>query len=255
VTDTHPRQTAGTRSASPDTTAVLGALYRLLLRNVATRGRVVAVGALSALSVFTAVAVHAGQPEDPARSALDFVNGNITTLVPIGVLVFGAATIGDLIDDGSVVYLWLRPIPTRLAVLAAWAATVTIALPLVGLPILLSAAIIEPDGSIIAATATSLAVGIAAYSAIFVTAGIRFKRALPWGLAYILIWEGFVASAGETAAKLAVRSYLRSILSNFTGVELKLASYPMGAAILVPLAVTVVALAYASWRLGRTDVA
>jgi ABC-2 type transport system permease protein len=88
-----------------------------------------------------------------------------------------------------------------------------------------------------------------------VTAGVLVRRALPWGLAYILIWEGFVASAGETAARLAIRSYVRSIVSEQTGVSLSLAEFSLAVGVIVPLAVTVVVLALASHRLARADVA
>ena len=251
-----PDQTMAThRTTPPRPATVVGAIYKLLLRNVATRGRLAAVGALSALYVLVAFIVHLQGDGDTFKQALDLVNGGATTLVPVGALVFGAATLGDLIDDGSAVYLWLRPVHPRLIVAAAWAATVTITAPLVGVPVLLGAAIIDGDSKLLGASTSALAVGVLAYSALAVTAGIRFRRALPWGLAYILLWEGFVASAGKTASKLAMRSYLRSILSDITEVPLKLATMSLFPAVVVPLVVTVAALAYAAHRLGNTDVA
>ncbi len=241
--------------SNPSQAAVFVAVYGLLLRSVATRGRLAAIGALAVISIATALAVNASSPFDPLEAAIGYVNGNLSTLVPVAVLVFGAATLGDLVDDGTLVYLWLRPVPARVHVLAAWAATVTITVPLVGAPLVLATAMIEADGPLIGATILGLLVGISAYSALFVMAGIRFRRALPWGLVYILIWEGFVASAGETAARLAVRSYVRSILAQLTDQSIKLAEFNLASGILVPLGVTVVALAYASRRLARTDVA
>ncbi len=230
------------------------AVYKLLLRSVATTGRLVAVAALAAVSILTAIAVNADDPFDRLASATGFLNGNISTLIPVAVLVFGSATLGDVIDDGTLVYLWLRPVPARVHVLAAWAATVTIALPLVGVPVLLATAMIQADSDLMGAAVLSIVLGVAAYSALFVMGGVRFRRALPWGLAYILIWEGFVASAGETASRLAVRSYLRTILAQLTDQRLKLAEFTLASGILVPLVVTVLALAYASHRLANTDV-
>jgi ABC-2 type transport system permease protein len=88
-----------------------------------------------------------------------------------------------------------------------------------------------------------------------VTAGIRFRRSLPWGVAYILIWEGFIARAGKGAAKLAVHTYTSSILSQETGVHIKLASLSLPVAVLVPLLVGTAALAYACRRIATADVA
>ena len=241
--------------AAPNQLRAFVAVYQLLLRSVATRGRLVAIGALAVVSLLTALAVHASSPYDSLGAATGYVDGNLTALVPVAVLVFGAATLGDLIDDGALVYLWLRPVPSRVHVMAAWAATVSIAIPLVGAPVLLAAAVIDPDPGLLVGTIMGALLAICAYSGLFVMAGIRFRRAVPWGLVYILIWEGFVASAGETAAKLAIRSYVRSILSQQTGQALNLAEFNLASGILVPLVVTVVALAYANRRLARIDVA
>jgi ABC-2 type transport system permease protein len=239
----------------PDHLAVLRALYLLLLRSTATRGRLAAVGALSGLSVVIALGVRASGPDSPFDAAVSFASSGLTTFIPVAVLVFGAGTLGDLIDDGSLVYLWLKPVPAHLPVLAAWAATATIAVPLVGVPVVISTAALDSDPDLVVATVLAVAVGIAAYAALAVTAGIRFRRALPWGLVYILLWEGFVAGAGSNAARLAVRSYLRSILSEITGHPLSLAEFTLASAVLVPLTAGAVALVYASRRLARTDIA
>lgn len=240
---------------APDARTVFVAVYRLLLRSVATRGRLIAIAALATISLSIALVVRIVGPEDPLGTGLGYANANLTTLVPVAVLVFGSATLGDLIDDGSLVYLWLRPVPSYLHVAAAWTATVTICLPLVGAPVLLATALIDPDGGLLLGTLLGLLVAVAAYSALFVTGGIRFRRSLPWGLAYILIWEGFVALAGETASKLAVRSYVRSILSETTGEPLRLGEFSLAAGIVVPLVAGAVVLFYATRRLAKTDVA
>ncbi len=234
---------------------VFRAEYQLLTRSVATRGRVLAVGALAVVSLLTAVVVATSGSDDSLRTAAGFLNANLSTLLPVAVLVFGAGTLGDLVDDGSLVYLWLRPVPAWVHVLAAWAATMTVVVPLVAVPTVVAAAIIDADPDLVVAGALGVAVAVPAYAALFVTAGVLVRRALPWGLAYILIWEGFVASAGETAARLAIRSYVRSILSEQTGVSLRLAEFSLAVGVVVPLAVTAVVLVVASRRLARADVA
>lgn len=259
MTATDPRPVGGRPAPRPgrrhDLDDVLRAEYRLLLRSVFTPGRVVALSALAGISLLTAFATRLGTLDDPLADAVGYVNANVATLIPVAMLVLGAATLGDLLDDGSMVYLWLRPVPTWIHALAAWMATVTVGIPLVLAPVLLGTAIVHPDGTLLVATTIAGLVAIGAYAALFVCGGVRFRRALPWGLVYILIWEGFVASAGKTATKLAVRSYVRSILSSLTGVELKLADFSLAVGIVVPLLAGFVALAYAARRLARTDVA
>lgn len=176
-----PSPAASSPSGGPDTVAVFSAVYGLLLRSIATRGRLIGVGALAAISVFTAVVVSNTSSDDPTMTALDFVNGNLSTLLPVAVLIFGVATIGDLIDDGSLVYLWLRPVRSWIHVAAAVAATLTVVVPLVGLPILVSTSLIDTDSDLLTATVVASLVAMVAYSTLFVVAGIRLRRPLPWG--------------------------------------------------------------------------
>ena len=239
----------------PDLPKILVAEYRLLLRSVCTRGRLIAIGVLAALSALTAIVVALSGDSDQLRHGVDFVNSNVATLIPVAVLVFGSATLGDLIDDGSLVYLWLRPVPSWVHVVAAWLATVSVVIPLVVAPMVVATGVIDRSASLLTAAVLCGLVATAAYAGIFVMMGVRFKRALPWGLAYILIWEGFIASAGKTATKLAVRSYVRSILTALTHVQLKLGQFSLGVGIIVPLLAGAAALLYASRRLAKSDVA
>ena len=80
------------------------------------------------------------------------------------------------------------------------------------------------------------------------------KRFIVWGLAYILIWEGFIAQAGPGVARFALRKYTRSILVERTGADLDLADFSLAVGIVVPLVVAVVAVVLASLRLSRLDV-
>jgi ABC-2 type transport system permease protein len=190
------------------------------------------------------------------EDAAELVNlYGLSLLTPVVALVFASASLGDPVDDGTLVYLWLRPVPRRRIALAAMAATLTIAAPLTVVPLVLAAGLAGEDGGVIAGAALSTLVAVVAYSGIFVWLGLRVRRSLMWGLAYILIWEGFVANAGDNAARLAVRAYSRSILSRLSDVELRLADIGLGAALVVPLLVAVAAIALTTRRLSRQDVA
>ena len=81
-----------------------------------------------------------------------------------------------------------------------------------------------------------------------------YKRQV-WGLAYILVWEGIAAGLGTGPARLAVRGYTRSILTDRTGVDLELADLSQTAGMVIPLLVAAAALALAVVRLDRLDVA
>ena len=87
-----------------------GALYSLILRTQTTRARVVMLGVLGLLGVVIAIPLRGA--DDPLEAARQFVDGfGLTLVLPITTLVFASAALGDFIDDGTMVYLWMRPVP------------------------------------------------------------------------------------------------------------------------------------------------
>src|SRR5690606_37553551 len=106
-----------------------------------------------------------------------------------------------------------------------------------------------------AGTVASCALGAVAYGAGFTWLGLRVRRALVWGLTYILVWEGFVARAGATAARLSLRTYTRSLLARVADGPERFVEVSAVAAVVVPLVVAVAATALAVRRLARQDVA
>jgi ABC-2 type transport system permease protein len=175
-------------------------------------------------------------------------------LVPIVALVFASAALGDLREDGTLVYLWLRPMDRWPVVAGAWSAAITVSLPLTTAPLVVSALLVG-DGDLVAATVLATVVGVVAYSALFLLAGLLVKNSIVWGLAYILIWEGFIAAFGTFAARLAIRGYTRSIITSMTEVDLELGDLPLAAGVLVPVIAAVVLLVLASIRLRSMEVA
>ncbi|MDH4148309.1 MAG: ABC transporter permease, partial [Acidimicrobiia bacterium] len=220
----------------------------------ASRGRIVAMVLLGLVGLFVGFVI--GATADSQLSAwVRFVNSfGLSLLVPVVSLLFASAAFSNPIEDGTLVYLWLRPIERSRLVLAAYAASLTIIAPLVVVPLALGTIASRAGTDALAGTVAAALVGAVGYSALFLGLGLLTRRGLPWGLAYILIWEGFVASASSGASRLALRAYTRSILSEATDVTLRLANVSLAAAMIVPLVVAMVALALTSARLQRADV-
>ena len=231
-------------------------LYRLILRSIATTGRVASLGALGVLGIIVGAALDAGTH----REAAQFVNVfGLTVTVPLTTLVFASAALGDIIEDGTMVYLWLRPVARVRIVAAAAAATLTVVVPLVLGPLVVAAALTGAGTDVVIGAALSALFGVVAYTGLFVMLGVRVRRSLLWGLLYIFIWEGFVANAGQTASRLAIRAYTRSILSDLAlpsnVAPLRLATISPLYSYVIPIVVFVATLAYATWRMQRQDVA
>lgn len=243
------------RSVSP--VAAIGLTYRLLLRQLVSRGRVLALLAVG-LAV-AAVAWAVGSSSDvaePLEATVGVIAGlGFTVVVPVVSLVFATAALGDAREDGTLVYLWLRPIDRWPVVVGAWLAALTVSLPLTLGPLALAALLSGEAGTIFGATMVASIVGVVAYSAVFLLLGLLVKNPIVWGLGYVLIWEGVISAFGSSAARLAISGYTRSIVTAMTDVDVDLGDQSLAAGVVVPIVVAVVALVVAARRLDRMDVA
>jgi ABC-2 type transport system permease protein len=205
-------------------------LYRslvgLFLRLLATKGRLIVLAALTAgmipLAIYTA---NRALPQlETWRLFQSYALGGI---VPISALVLGSSAFGDLIDDRTLVHLWLRPANRWTIVGAAWSAVIIVCAPFALLGSAVTLAVAGMPSGTIASGATSAALGLLAYSAVFLALGLRVRRALAWGLAYILIWEGVLANLGSGLARIALRLSTKSIAyRSFADAEV---AYALGA--------------------------
>ncbi len=227
--------------------------YRVVLRQLTSRSRIIG------LTLLALVAPISGFALGSADASLDdsvrlIASVGLGLVLPVVSLVFAGAAIGDLRDDKTLVYLWLRPMDRWPIVLGAALAAATLVAPITIVPIVAAAILTGAGNGIVAGTLVATVVGLIAYVGVFTLFGVWLKRFIVWGLAYILIWEGFVAQAGAGVARIALRKYTRSILVDRTGADLDLADFSLATAVIVPLVVAVVALVIASWRLSNQDI-
>jgi ABC-2 type transport system permease protein len=227
---------------------------RLFVRLLATKGRMIAMVALAAGMIL--LAFLTGSRESPVEQTWNlFQLYALGGLVPIAALVFGSSAFGDLVEDRTLVHLWLRPASRMVLVGAAYLATVMVCVPVTVVAPVLAMTAAKMSSGAIAAAALSSFLGTLAYAAVFLAVGLRLKRSLSWGLAYILIWEGVLANVGRGLARIALRLSTRSIaFRSFDGASVNFAvSSAVGVIILLCVSVAGVALA---WRwLNRADVA
>ena len=94
-----------------------------------------------------------------------------------------------------------------------------------------------------------------AYAGLFVALGLWLRRALWWGLAYLLVWENGVARASEGASRLSVGGYARSVLARLTDVELELGGRPLVLSLVVLVVVTIGGWLAATYRYRRAEIA
>ena len=161
--------------------------------------------------------------EDIAIALLD--NLVVRVVLPLVSLLIGTAVLGAEVDDGTIVFLLVNPVP-RWEIVAAKlfvAEVVTLALlvPVTALSgAVLVAGLPGVDVDIAVGFTVGVAVGAVVYVAIFVAMSVVTSRALVLGLAYVLIWEGFLASLFAGTRNLSVREYTLSIAQAVSGVDI-----------------------------------
>jgi ABC-2 type transport system permease protein len=227
-------------------------LYKLLLRTQVTVPRLLGIAGLGALAVL--IGVFARWDDNPAQAAADAVASfGLGILVPLATLWLGTSVVGDLIEDRLLVYLWLKPVPRWQLPAAAVLATATVVVPLTAVPVA-AAALAAGAGEVVVPAVLAVALGALAYSGLFVAAGIWFKRAIWWGLAFVLIWEQVAAYSAQGSAKFTVLGWASSVLGLAPDVDVQLEAGSAPLAIFVLLAIAVGGWVVAVWRYRRADV-
>ncbi len=235
--------------------------HRLFVRQLFSRGRVVALlGVGVIISLVVALVSRTVGDDESAEEALEIgaelmASLGFTVVVPIVALVFAAASFGDLKEDSTMVYLWLRPMDRWPMVVGAWSASVTVSLPLTLVPLTVAAFVANVGSELVWATIMACAVGCLAYCAVFMLLGLLIKNSVVWGIGYILIWEGLVAGLSSVGERLAMRGYTRSIIAEQTGADLYLGNLSLTVATVVPALVVIAAIVLSSLRLRTMDVA
>lgn len=231
-------------------------IYVLMLRSVTGRGRLIALGGLAAVAIGLAVVLRvADTTSRPTERAVELINAvGLSVVVPIGALVVASATLGQLREDATLVYLWLRPVGRGKIVTLAWAAALSVTAVAVAVPLVVASVVAGGGSEVAVATAVATSLGLATYCAVFTVLGMRLRNALLWGLLYVLLWEGVLAALGQGVNNLALRNYTRSLLANISDEPLRLADASSATAIVVLAVAGTLALALGRELLRRMDI-
>lgn len=229
--------------------------YQLLLRGQLTRGRLFGLGVLSGISLLLAVVSRTSVAAQDLEevSVLLLSEYAIALLIPLATLILASPMIGNLVEDRLLVYLWLKPVPRWHLAVAAYAAVITTLVPVVVLPVLVTAAI-TGLGSLVLPAVTAAILGVLGYSAIYLFLGTRFTAGLWLGLLYLVLWENVVSRFSTGMARLSIRSYLQTTLQRGTDVPIDLADRAGWASVAIPLAIAAAGVAMTAATLARQDI-
>lgn len=196
-----------------------GALVAVTLRGLLGRRRTLLMALLAALPILVGLLIRLGGGRSDAPEILDTLV--IRTVLPLIALVFGTATIGSEIEDGTIVYLLAKPIARWRIALAKLAVAAGLTAALVVPPILVTGLLVGGFGGQSLATAFGFALaavaGGTAYTVAFAALGALTSRALVVGLGYTLLWEGVLAGLLDGTRFMSIRQGTLGVAAALTG--------------------------------------
>jgi ABC-2 type transport system permease protein len=232
---------------------VMAPLVEVTLRGLLGRRRTILLALLAGLPVLIALLIRVSGGRPDADRVLDTLVVRI--VMPLVALVVGTASIGSEIEDGTAVYLMVKPIARwRIAISKAFVAaglTAAMVIP----SVVLTGFLLGRDDPITSVVAFFIAclLGGSAYAVAFMTLSVFTSRALLVGLGYTLIWEGVLSGLLEGTRFLSIR---QATLGVAAALGADVPGDPLAPSVSVAVlgVVLIGSLALATWRLSRFEV-
>ena len=142
----------------------------------------------------------------------------IAVVLPLVVAILATTALGEDVEDRTLSYLVLRPVPRWQIVAAKYIAVVILgAVPLVIFGVAMAGVAFAEDLGALSnydavvrpmlGVAAAMAVGVLAYSAVFTWLGLVSGQALGLAIVYVFVWEGLAATIFTGIRYLSIRSY------------------------------------------------
>ena len=247
-------------------------IFRISLRLLASRRRLLLILLLAALPIGLAALVSAtlGDEESSNEEFINILLDGllIAGIMPIITMVQATAAFGNELEDRTLGYLVMKPVSRMRIVMPKLLASIVVSTAVlvasgVGATLLGASGpgaallVLDGDVSATAAVAVALLVGVVTYSAIFTWAGLLTTRALAFALVHVFLWEGLTSTYLGGIRYLSVRAYSLAILHGaddrtFESLSDRVIEFP--AALAAAAVVTVVFVWLTVRRLNRMDV-
>ena len=193
----------------------------LTFRQLFTRRRLIAAVLFTVLPLLTTPLFRIGtHPHDPTgEQFLATLYATIVAfvLLPLAAVVLGTAAFGGEIDDGTIVYLLVKDLPRWQVVLSKYLVAVASTAVMMAVAITLPWLALGAPGDaapLVEAYAAGVALGAALYCAIFLTMGLMSKRALVFGLLYVVVVEIALSPNVQGLKSFSVREFVMTVVGN-----------------------------------------
>jgi len=226
------------------------------LRGLLGRRRTLLMLLLVALPVLVALLVRLSGGRIETDRILDAMI--VQTVLPLVALVFGTAALGSELEDGTAVYLMVKPVPRWRIIgakmIVAAGLTVALIMPSTVAAGLLAGGFGSASLSTTFAFALAASIGGIAYACAFVAFSAFTSRALVVGLGYTMIWEGLLAGLLEGTRFLSIRQATLGIAAGLSDGRLDDQRLDFGLSIAIVTIVVVGAFVLGSMRLARFEI-
>jgi ABC-2 type transport system permease protein len=239
-------------------------IARITLRQLLSRRRTLLLLLLGAIVLVVAFVRRisgdtSGGTSDTRFTADLLSTLGIATLMPLVALIFGTGAMGAELEEGTAVYILAKPVSRLSVAFTKLSVAIVCSILLTSVPILLAGLLSGgPDGPALAVGfAVAAAVGSAVYCAIFMALSLVTGRAFVFGLAYVLVWESFLAGLFAGTRTLSVREQTLAFAAALAKppADVFKADLPLGTAVVVAVLVAALALAITARRMARIEIA
>ncbi|MEK7402660.1 MAG: ABC transporter permease subunit [Gemmatimonadota bacterium] len=181
-------------------------------------------------------------------------------LLPITAVIFGTTAFGGEVEDGTLIYLLVRPVPRWQVVLVKFAVAALVSAVIVAASVLLAWFALrnaELPPAFAKGFVTATLVGAVLYCGIFAYLGLVTRRGLVVGLIYTIVFENILARNLPGVKFLSVREYAISLAQWAGGDAVKWPApgVPMTTVWVAGSIILAIALAATMRRLGRYEMA
>ncbi len=224
------RPPSGESRPLPSLNAILWIAW-FSFREMSRRKRLVSLGLINLLPVLMVLAIRIWLPEEGITAQAQMValstKAFIPFLIPVVAMAVGVSAIGEQVEEGTIVYLWTRPIRRRAIYLGRLLAAQLVSTGLLSLSLALCFLVMVSEGlqiiswpflKLYMVTFGIILLGSFSYSALFAAIGTFFKKPVLPAILFTFGWERLVVNIPARVQELSLRFHLQNMV-DATGVE------------------------------------
>ena len=195
------------------------------LREMSRRRRLLSLGAINLLPVLVVLAIRIWFADQGINAQLQLSSLTqqiiIPFLIPIVAMAVGVSAIGEQVEEGTIVYLWTRPVKRRAIYLGRLLAAQAVSSLLLSGSLILCFLVMVSEGpevidwaflKLYLVTFLIIILGTFSYSAVFAAMGTFFKKPVLPAILFAFGWEAMVSSIPARVQELSLRFHLQNIV-------------------------------------------